>query len=50
MADATTRTRPLVAITVLLTVIAGPLTDFAYRASVDIRGGAYQTAVEEAMP
>ena len=40
----------LVAITVLLTVIAGPLTDFAYRASVDIRGGAYQTAVEEAMP
>ena len=40
----------LVAITVALTVLAGPLTDYAQRASADIRGGAYQTAVEEAMP
>ncbi|WP_405217908.1 Na+/H+ antiporter subunit D [Agrococcus sp. Ld7] len=40
----------LVAITVGLTVIAGPLTDFAYRAAVDIHGGTYQTAVEEAIP
>jgi multicomponent Na+:H+ antiporter subunit D len=40
----------LVAITIALTVIAGPLTDFAYRAAVDIHGGAYQSAVEEAIP
>lgn len=40
----------LVAITVGLTLIAGPLTSFAYRAAVDIHGGAYQTAVEEAIP
>ncbi|SFS15269.1 multisubunit sodium/proton antiporter, MrpD subunit [Agrococcus baldri] len=40
----------LVGITVLLTVIAGPLTDFAYRAAVDIQGGAYTVAVEEALP
>lgn len=40
----------LVAITVALTVIAGPLTDFAYRAAVDIHGGTYDTAIEEAIP
>ncbi|MFJ6113001.1 Na+/H+ antiporter subunit D [Agrococcus sediminis] len=40
----------LVLITVSLTALAGPLTDYAQRASVDIRGGAYQVAVEEATP
>lgn len=40
----------LVAITVALTVLAGPLSEFAQRASIDIKGGAYGIAVEEAMP
>lgn len=40
----------LVGATVALTVIAGPLGDFAARASVDILGGTYHQAVEEAMP
>ncbi|WP_347756650.1 Na+/H+ antiporter subunit D [Agrococcus sp. ProA11] len=40
----------LVAITVALTALAGPLTDFAYRAAVDIQGGTYDVAVEEAIP
>jgi multicomponent Na+:H+ antiporter subunit D len=40
----------LVGITVTLTALAGPLTSFADRAAVDIHRGAYQQAVEEAMP
>jgi len=40
----------LVGITVALTALAGPLTSFADRAAEDIHRGAYQQAVEEAMP
>lgn len=40
----------LVGITLLLTVIAGPLTSYATRAAHDIQDGAYQRAVEEATP
>ncbi|MFA4840606.1 MAG: Na+/H+ antiporter subunit D [Agrococcus sp.] len=40
----------LVGITVALTALAGPLTSFADRAAVDIHRGAYQQAVEEAIP
>jgi multicomponent Na+:H+ antiporter subunit D len=40
----------LVAITVSLTVLAGPLMDYAHRAASDIQGGAYLVAVEEAQP
>ncbi len=40
----------LVGITVSLTVLAGPLTDYASRAAHDIRDGAYHVAVEEAQP
>jgi multicomponent Na+:H+ antiporter subunit D len=40
----------LVGITVALTALAGPLTSFADRAAQDIQRGAYQQAVEEAMP
>jgi len=40
----------LVAVTVALTVLAGPLTAYAERAAADIRAGAYQAAVEEAQP
>ncbi|GAA1416859.1 Na+/H+ antiporter subunit D [Agrococcus citreus] len=40
----------LVGITVALTALAGPLTSFADRAAFDIHRGAYQQAVEEAMP
>ena len=40
----------LVGITVALTALAGPLTSFADRAAHDIQRGAYQQAVEEAMP
>ena len=40
----------LVGITVALTALAGPLTSFADRAAFDIHRGAYQQAVEEALP
>ena len=40
----------LVGITVALTALAGPLSAYAERASIDIEGGAYHDAVEEAMP